>query len=89
MNTKRVLFGFLMILCLSLASAALEISEENVKNIVITELEEPAIFNLEITNIGLLDSFEIYTLVSGIEIEPKKNFILNNQATANRNLVYQ
>jgi len=81
MNTKRVVLGFLLILCLGLASAALDISEENVKDVVITELGEPAIFNLQITNTGAYDSFEIYSLVSGIDIKPRESFVLTEGET--------
>ena len=72
---KELIFGLILMICLNFVSA-LQITETNVKDIVITELGNPALFNLEIKNDGIEDSFEIYTLVSGIEIEPKQNFIL-------------
>jgi len=82
MINLRKCFGiFLLLACLNVVSAAIEISKSPVNDIVVSEIGEPAIFNLEIKNLGNPDSFEIYTLVSGIDIKPKESVYLASGET--------
>lgn len=77
-------FGiFLLLICLNVVSASIEIGKSPVNDIVVSEIGEPAIFNLEIKNLGNPDSFEIYTLVSGIDIKPKEIIYLSSGETKN------
>jgi hypothetical protein len=73
---RKYLGLFLLLFCLNVVSAAIEISKSPVNDIVVSEIGEPAIFNLQIKNLGNPDSFEVYTLVSGIDISPKESLYL-------------
>ncbi len=67
-----------LILSLNLISAInLDISSKSISNLVITDLKEPATFELTIRNLGETDSFEIYSLV-GISITPESKFTINS-----------
>lgn len=60
-----------ILVSLSLISAInLEIEKKTISNIAVTDLNEPAVFELTIKNLEDSDTFEIYSLV-GIEITPK------------------
>lgn len=62
------------ILSVTFASAAsVRIEKEMVSDVVITELNKPAIFSFSITNLGETDNFEIYSLV-GVDISPRGMF---------------
>ncbi len=77
METKRVFLIIALILTIEVASAInLEIQKEPVSDVIISELDAPAIFNFHITNNGDRDVFEIYSLVS-VEITPKVPFELS------------
>lgn len=69
---------FLFFILLNLAAAFnLDIKKQVVSGTVISEVNEPAIFNFAITNLGQSDSFEIYSLVKGVDILPSSNFHLD------------
>jgi len=65
---------------LSLISAEVMVKEEAVSSMAIVELNKPAIYNLDITNNGESDMFEIYTLV-GLNMEPKEIFSISQGET--------
>jgi len=80
MKIKEV---FLIALVISLlvsislvSSIDLSIQKEVISDVIISELDEPAIFKLTIQNNGERDSFEIYSLVS-VDIYPKTAFSLS------------
>jgi hypothetical protein len=67
-------FAFsLLILASFSVSAALNIEKKAINDVVISEFSDPAVFNLQITNTGPTDTFEIYSLV-GVDILPKEPF---------------
>ncbi len=66
-----------LLLSVSLVSSInLDIQKEAVSDVIISELNKPAIFKLTIKNNGERDSFEIYSLVS-VDINPKNAFVLS------------
>ena len=71
---------FVQLSALSLISAEVTVREQAVSLMAILELNKPAIFNLDITNNGASDIFEIYTLV-GLDMEPKEKFSLSGGET--------
>ena len=76
--------GFLLlalILSISLVSAIdLEIEKKPINDVIISELDKPAVYSLTIKNNGERDSFEMYSLVS-VDIEPKTPFSLSRGET--------
>lgn len=72
---KRLFFLFLMSLLImaNLASAILEITKEPITLVVIKELNNPAIFNFTLRNLGSTDNFEIYSLTD-VDFSPKGTF---------------
>jgi len=78
-----VLFSVLLVFILIsslLVSASLEIKKEAVSSMAIKELNLPAIFNLQIKNLGSADTFHIYSL-TGIDMEPTEKFTISSGAT--------
>ena len=72
------LFIFLVVFSLMDANAAnLEVNATSVASTVISELDNPAVFDLSINNLGASEMYEIYSLV-GVVMEPKEPFLLNN-----------
>lgn len=65
---------FLLILLLPVVIAGLDIQKETIRGDVIRELDEPAYIKLILTNTGESDTFEIYTLVGGMDLLPRYNF---------------
>jgi len=65
---------------LSFISADVTVKEEAVSSMAILELNMPAIYNLDITNNGASDTFQIYTLV-GLDLEPKEKFYISQGDT--------
>ena len=79
---KAVLILFL-ILSLSVVSAInLDIQKEPVKDTIIKEISEPAVFNFTIKNENGGDDFEIYSLV-GVSFSPKGTFYIGPGKTEN------
>src|SRR3989338_4209076 len=70
---------FLMILLvfiqgISFASALnIEVEKNAVNSVVVAEVNQPAVFNFKIKNLGDTDNFEIYSLV-GIDFSPRGTF---------------
>ena len=74
MKKSLLLVVFIVfILSVTFVSAAVRIEKEAVSDVVITELNKPAIFSFSITNLGETDNFEIYSLV-GVDISPRGMF---------------
>lgn len=61
--------------------AQLDIKKEVVMGDVIRELDDPAYINLFITNNGGSDTFEVYTLVGGMDLLPRYNFPIESGKT--------
>jgi hypothetical protein len=79
----KLILGVFVVFCLSfsLVSAIdLDISAKPISNIAIQDLNEPAVFELTIRNLGKTDNFEIYSLV-GIDIFPEESFVITSGAT--------
>jgi len=74
------LFLFSIIFVTFLVSASLEIEKEAVIDVVIPEVNQPAIYNLKIKNLGPIDNFRIYSLV-GVEIKPSEPFSIKQGET--------
>jgi len=70
----------LFLIIFPIVSAQIEIEKEPVIDVVVSELKNPAIFNLEITNLGESDIFNIYSLV-GVDILPNESFSINSGET--------
>jgi hypothetical protein len=77
MEIKRVFLIFAVILAMEFVSAIdLSIQKEAISDVIISEFNEPAIFNFTITNNGERDTFEIYSLVS-VDFSQKSSFKLS------------
>ena len=76
---KEIMFVFLVIFSIGIVSAVpnLEIEKVSMGDVVVAELDNPAIFNFIINNKGAADSFEIYSLV-GVSMAPKGMFDLSS-----------
>jgi len=67
---------FAVLLFVSLVSAIdITVEKKDITPVVVSELKEPAVFELTITNNGAADSVELYSLV-GVTFEPKDKFNL-------------
>ncbi len=86
MMKKKVLIlliaSFLLfsIISTTLVFAGLEIKKEPVVDVVIPEVNEPAIYKLRIKNLGPTDNFKVYSLV-GVEIKPSEAFSIRQGET--------
>ncbi|MBI2629843.1 hypothetical protein HYW76_01960 [Candidatus Pacearchaeota archaeon] len=73
MIDKRAVFIVLMILVIPFAYGEIKIDKEAFVDSVIPEIDNSAIFNLKITNLGESDIFRVYSLVGPV-ISPAENF---------------
>jgi len=65
-----------LLLSMGLVSAIdLDVSAKPIQNSAIMDLDEPAVFELTIRNLGESDEFEIYSLI-GIDISPESAFAI-------------
>jgi len=64
----------------SIFAINLEVEKKSSNEVMIAELNQPAIFNLEITNLGLADKFEFFNL-AGFNMVPKGTGIINEDET--------
>ncbi len=86
MKSKGVILLVALLTLVSLASAInLEIEEKAINDVVIVELDTPALFSFTIKNLGQSDGFEIYSLV-GVDIFPKSSFNLETGETKKINV---
>ena len=86
MNKLNTSYALIILICLFQISTVLAIDlvvkEKEVSSLAIIELNEPAIFELEITNNeSISDSFEIYSFVGRIDLEPTESFTINSNST--------
>lgn len=82
MEKKPLLIIFIVFsLLLTFVSAInLDISTKEISNVAILDLNEPAVFELTIRNLGQTSSFEIYSLV-GVDISPEESFTISSGTT--------
>ncbi|MCK5043691.1 hypothetical protein KAR52_01655 [Candidatus Pacearchaeota archaeon] len=73
-----LLIAFLLILP-SILAINLAIEEQDSEAIMIADLNNPAIFNLEITNLGISDSFSFYNILGFDMLPNEKIFISQGQ----------
>jgi hypothetical protein len=73
---------FSLLLTLSIISAALEITQQPVSVLAIPELNKPAMFSLNIKNLGGSEGFTLYSLAS-VNIEPNDSVFIDSGATQN------
>lgn len=70
---------FSVLLTLSLVSAVLEVKQTPISVVAVPELQKPAIFQLNIKNLGNSDTLSIYSFAS-VNLEPNESvFIANNE----------
>ncbi|MFA7708112.1 MAG: hypothetical protein WCX73_04125 [Candidatus Pacearchaeota archaeon] len=79
---KEVILSLLVLfISLSIVSAInLDVKANSISNAVVTELNQPAVFDLSIKNLDESSKFEIYSLV-GVDITPEEGFSLNSGET--------
>src|SRR3989344_9377702 len=77
MKIFALLFGFIMVMAIfSLnVSAELEVKKIDKGSVIISELNNPAVFDFIINNKGGEENAEIYSLVS-VSMTPKGKFVL-------------
>lgn len=73
---KIFLFIFVLFLLPSILAINLDIKEKNSSNIIIQGINQPAIFNLKITNLGPTDNLQFYNLL-GFSMAPKGTVLFN------------
>jgi len=79
-NKGKRVFAVLSVLVLlvslsSVLAIDLDIQKTPINDVVISELDEPAVFNFNITNNGVADYFTIYSLV-GVKITPEDSIYI-------------
>lgn len=83
---KKSLLNLVFILFLSfvfiigLTSATIEVKKIDKGSVIISELDNPAVFDFVINNLGAKDTFEIYSFV-GVSMTPKGTFDLETGET--------
>lgn len=80
MKIKNIALVFLVLMILPLISASITVEKEFVTDTIITDLNNPAILHLKITNFGEQDVFRVYSLI-GMTITPEENFTIKNGET--------
>lgn len=76
-----------LVLLINVSSAALEVQKTDKGSVIIAEIDNPAIFDFTITNLGAEDTFELYSLV-GVSLTPKWRFQLPPGETTFEVLVF-
>jgi len=77
---RKVVFGLILLVFLmsfAIAIPDLEVEVVDKGSVVIAELDNPAVFDLIITNNGFGENFEMYSLV-GVSILPRAPFLLSH-----------
>jgi hypothetical protein len=81
MKKEAILIIFIVILSLNLISAInLDVKVNPIQDTIVTELDEPAVFDLTIKNLGESSNFEIYSLI-GVDITPEEGFFIGAEET--------
>ncbi|MDO8459600.1 MAG: hypothetical protein Q7S74_00680 [Nanoarchaeota archaeon] len=90
MQNKFIIPSLLLLLLITpivLATPDLQIQKIGRNTVIISELENPAIFDFIINNKGQADTFEIYSLV-GVSFSPKGKFDLSTGKSTIQVMVY-
>lgn len=78
MKKEIILTIFILLFSLNLISAInLDVDVNPILDVIVTELDEPAIFDLTIKNLGESSNFEIYSLI-GVDIFPEESFFIES-----------
>ncbi len=75
-----IILFIILINILYVQAINLEVTSKPISNTVLIDLNEPAVFDLTIKNLGEGDTFEIYSLV-GIDITPKEPIRIESEET--------
>jgi len=78
MNKKIgiLLLFFICLISINFISSEIQINKKTVSQFTIPSLNKPALFDIEIKNLGEKDTFNIYTFV-GVRLEPSTNFTID------------
>ena len=75
---KKLLLLATALLTLNLISAInLDVAENPISDIIIMELDRPAVFEINVRNLGESSNFEIYS-VAGLDISPDEPFFISS-----------
>jgi len=78
---KKIIFLLITLLIIpSIFAINLEVEKKSSNEVMVAELNQPAIFDLEITNLGETDKFEFFNL-AGFNMVPKGTGIINEDET--------
>lgn len=81
MKKEAILTIFIIFLSLNLISAInLNVKTNPILDVIVTELNEPAVFDLTIKNLEESSDFEIYSLI-GVDITPETSFFIASEET--------
>ena len=83
---KLLVLLVLVVILPSVLAINLIVQEESSNKVIIQGLNEPAIFNLKIKNLGLSDNFQFYNLL-GFSMAPKGTVKINNSETKDVKLI--
>ena len=83
---KTGIFLLVIFLMQGVAAISLDIEKEIINDVVITEFENPAIFNLKIKNNGDGDTFRIFNL-HGVTMLPEEEFFIGAGQTKEIDLI--
>lgn len=83
---KLLSLTLLFLLLPTILAIELSVEKEAKQDIIIVGLDNPAIFNLDITNEGTTDQFTLYNLL-GFQMEPKEPFEIGKDETKNMELI--
>ena len=79
---KKLGVMILLVFFLPVVSGVLEISKEPVIDVIIPEINQKAVYDLKIKNLGVEDNFFIYSLV-GVNMWPNESFHINSGEVKN------
>ncbi len=77
MKKEFILLFFILISTSSIFAINLDVSVKPISDSFITDLNEPAVFDLVIKNFETDDDFQVYSLV-GIDLAPKESFAIKS-----------
>jgi len=81
MEKKAVLIIFIVLFSLNLISAInLNVKVNPILDVIVSELDKPAVFDLTIKNLGESSDFEIYSLI-GVDLSPESSFFIESGGT--------
>ena len=85
---KKILILFSLVLSILpfILAINLDIEEKSSSNVIIPEINHPAIFNLKITNLGSSDNFQFYNLL-GFSMAPKGTVLINSKQSKDIQLI--